>query len=101
MSFDQSVYNPGAVITLTVDYTTDDSTGGGNIVSEVTAVVSDSENSASSTGSFTVDSGPATPLPITVTASDNRPSPGTWTLTSNDVTGSGPWTGVAVLTSEA
>jgi len=101
MSFDKAVYNPGDVITLTVDYGTDDSAGGGNIVSEVTAVVSDSENSASSTSSFTVDSGPATPLPTSVSASDNRPSPGTWALGSNDISGSGPWTGVAVLTSMA
>lgn len=99
LSFDKAAYNPGDIITLTVDYTTDDSTAAATSF-ETAVTATDADGTATQSGPFTVN-GAAEPMPVTVTATDNRPSPGTWTLASNVVTGTGPWSGIAVLTSVA
>jgi hypothetical protein len=100
MTFDQSVYNPGSTITLTVNYTSDDFTAAA-VSSTATATAADSDVSVNQSAAFSVANGPDTMLPVTVTVTDNRATPGTWTLVSDTVSGSGPWTGVAVLTSVA
>lgn len=107
-SFDQSVYNPGAVVTLTIDYTSTDSSAA-DVSSAVTVTVSDATSGAvtqASNGSvafpdFTT-AGAASADPTTVTVSDNRPTPGTWTQVSNTLSGTAaPFSGVAVFTSVA
>jgi protein-disulfide isomerase-like protein with CxxC motif len=97
VSFDKASYNPGDVITLTVIYASQDSAPAATAFkAQVTAA--DSQTSAEQTVPFTI-SGAQQMLPVTVTVTDSRP--GTWTLLSDTVTGSGPWTGTAVLTSTA
>jgi hypothetical protein len=102
MSFDKSLYNPGDTITFTVNYTSTDFTGTPNQNFEATATVSDTVSTTSSSLGFAVAGTGETVLPTTVSATDNRPTPGTWTLVSNVISGTAPtWTGVAVLTSVA
>src|SRR5690242_3535459 len=100
MTFDQGVYSPGSTITLTVDYTSDDSTVG-DTEFQAAVTVADAANTASASAPFMVATGEPVVMPTTVTATDNRTPAGTWTLASNDLTGTGPFTGVAVLTSVA
>jgi hypothetical protein len=107
-AFDQPVYNPGATITLTIDYTSTDSSAA-NVSSAVTVTVSDAVSGAvtqASDGSVSfpdfATAGAVTADPTTVSVSDNRPTPGTWTQVSNTLSGTAaPFTGVAVLTSVA
>jgi uncharacterized protein YfaS (alpha-2-macroglobulin family) len=99
MTFDQAVYNPGDTITLTVIYTSTDAASS-DVGSTVTATVTDASTSASQSGTLTVAAAGAM-LPVTAAATDTRTPSGTWTLASDTVTGSNPWTGTAVLTSVA
>jgi hypothetical protein len=107
-SFDQAVYNPGATITLTIDYTSTDSSAA-DVSSAVTVTVSDATSGAvtqASNGSvafpdFTT-AGAESADPTTVTVSDNRSPAGTWNQVSNVLSGSAaPFSGVAVFTSVA
>jgi hypothetical protein len=109
-SFDQPSYTTGQTITLTVNYTPDTTGGTVTTVSDVTVTVSDASNTATQASDptnggfpqFTVDSGtPETAEPTTVTVTDDRATPGTWTLVSNTLSDAAPFTGVAVLTSVA
>lgn len=101
LTFDKPVYNLGDVITLTVDYTSDDVTAGAEAIFNASVTITDAVNTASGTAPFTVDAA-GTAQSTTVSASDDRSPAGTWTLVSNDLTGSAaPFTGVAVLTSAA
>ena len=110
-SFDQNLYTTGQTVTLTVDYTSDTTGGTTDTVSDVTVTISDSTNTTTQASApdgaapfpqFTVQSGSAeSPLPTTVTVTDDRATPGTWTLVSNTQTTAAPFTGVAVLTSVA
>jgi hypothetical protein len=104
LSFDKEVYNPGEPVTLTVKYVTPNSNSlqFGEHAAQVTTSVTDSLGTATKSASFTVDSGAAQSLPISVVASDDKPPPGgTWVMVSNTLTGTGPWDGIAVLTSYA
>jgi len=109
-AFDQPEYAPGAVITLTVEYSSSDLEAASSVASAVTASLSDSTSGTvtqASDGSaafpdFTVSTPASTAEPVTVSATDNRTAPGTWTLVSNTLSGTAaPFTGVAVLTSTA
>jgi hypothetical protein len=109
-SFDQPVYAPGATITLTVNYTSTDVTSTpSDTAANITVTVSDSADSAvvTSDGSAafpmlnTSAPGAETVDPTTVSVTDSRPTPGTWTLVSNTLADAAPFTGVAVLTSVA
>jgi hypothetical protein len=109
-TFDQTVYTSGQTITLTVNYTPDTTGGVVATTNDITVTITDAANtvsqeSAANQGSFpqfTVDSGsPEAPEPTTVTVSDDRTTPGTWTLVSNTLSAVAPFTGVAVLTSVA
>lgn len=106
-----AVYSPGEPITLTVSFTSDDVVPPSEIASAVTVALSDqasgtvsmtSDGSASFPG-FSVASSSETVEPATVEASDNRATPGTWTVAQPPVfTGSAaPFAGTAVLTSVA
>jgi hypothetical protein len=108
--FDQDVYTSGQTITLTVNYTPDTTGGVVATVSDVTVTVSDADNTVTQASDatnagfpqFTVDSGaPETAEPTTVTVTDDRSTPGAWTLVSNTLSTAAPFTGVAVLTSVA
>jgi hypothetical protein len=100
-AFDQDVYTTGQTITLTVDYTPDTTGGLVATVSDITATQA-SVPSPSAFPQFTVDSGaPEAAEPTTVTVTDDRATPGTWTLVSNTLTDAAPFTGTAVLTSVA
>jgi len=105
--FDQPVYNPGATITLTVNYTSTDGTSA-NVSSGVMVTVTDSAGSATETSDGSVNfpdfatAGAVTADPTTVSVSDNRTPAGAWTQVSNTLSGSAaPFTGVAVFTSVA
>jgi hypothetical protein len=100
LSFDQAVYSPGETITLTVTYTSDDFTAA-SITSTAAVTVTDASTSASQSAPFSVADGTQAMLPVTVSATDDRATPGTWAVQSDTVAGSGPWTGTAVLTSTA
>ena len=100
LSFDQAVYNPGAVITLTVMYTSTD-TAASDITSAVTATVTDAVSTVTSSPATLTVAAAGQAEPTTVTAADNRTPAGTWVLVSNGFTGTGPFTGTAVLTSTA
>jgi hypothetical protein len=101
LTFDKSAYNPGDVITLTVDYTSDDATSGAESVFNASVTITDAVNTATGSAPLTVDATGAA-QPTTVSASDDRSPSGTWTLVSNDLTGTAaPFAGVAVLTSAA
>jgi hypothetical protein len=109
-SFDQTVYTSGQTITLTVNYTPDTTGGVIATTNDITVTITDAANSVTQTSSaseggfpqFTVDSGsPEAPEPTTVTVTDDRTTPGTWTLVSNTLSAAAPFTGVAVLTSVA
>jgi hypothetical protein len=109
-AFDQDVYTTGQTITLTVDYTPDTTGGLVATVSDITVTVTDADNTATQASvpspsafpQFTVDSGaPEAAEPTTVTVTDDRATPGTWTLVSNTLTDAAPFTGTAVLTSVA
>ena len=110
-SFDQAVYTSGQTITLTVNYTPDTTGGLVATVSDVTVTVTDADNTATQASTseagtafpqFTVDSGsPESAEPTTVTVTDDRATPGAWTLVSNTLSAAAPFTGVAVLTSVA
>lgn len=101
LSFDKPVYNPGDVITLTVQYTSADFTGG-SVTSEVAVTVADAMASASGSAPFAVSTGTEVPVPATVTVTDDRTPPGTWILVSDVLAGtSSPFAGTAVLTSVA
>jgi hypothetical protein len=98
--FDKLVYNPGEVVTLTVDYTSTDSSPA-DIASTVTVTAVDASSTAVPvTGTLTVAAAGQAQA-VTVGASDDRIPPGTWVLVSNAVSGTGPFTGIAVLTSTA
>jgi hypothetical protein len=106
-TFDQPVYNPGATITLTVNYSSTDETTS-NVSSSVLVTMTDSAGSASQTSDGSVNfpdfatAGAVTADPATVSVSDNRPTPGTWAQVSNVLSGSAaPFAGVAVFTSVA
>jgi hypothetical protein len=107
-SFDQPVYTTGSTITLTVDYTSTDTTSTpADTAFNVTVTVADSADSVTNTSDgsvafpmFTTSTpGAESADPTTVTVTDNRP--GTWTLVSNTLSAAAPFTGVAVLTSVA
>lgn len=110
-SFDQPVYTSGQTITLTVNYTPDTTGGVVDTASDITVTVSDAANTVTQSSSaaeagafpqFTVESGaPETAEPTTVTVTDDRATPGAWTLVSNTLSDASPFTGVAVLTSVA
>lgn len=110
-SFDQPEYNPGQTITLTVTYTSTDEAAGSSVVSAVTAALTDASTTTAVTqtsdGSasfpdFTVTTPANSAEPTTVAVSDNRSTPGTWALVSNNIAGNAsPFTGTAVLTSTA
>jgi hypothetical protein len=110
-SFDEPVYNSGDTITLTINYTSTDSTGGTEaVVSAVTVTVTDSAGDATQVSdggvnfpNFTVGSTTSAVVdPTTVAVTDNRSTPGTWTEVSNNLSGTeAPFTGVAVFTSVA
>jgi hypothetical protein len=108
-SFDQPSYTTGQTITLTVDYTPDTTGGTVITVSDITVTATDASNTATAVSTagnsdfpaFTVDSGsPETAVEATLTVTDNRTPPGTWTLVSNILSDS-PFAGVAVFTSVA
>jgi hypothetical protein len=110
-SFDQAVYTSGQTITLTVNYTPDTTGGTVDTAADITVTVTDASNTATQASTtdpntafpqFTVQSGsPETAEPTTVTVTDDRSTPGAWTLVSNTLTTAAPFTGVAVLTSVA
>jgi hypothetical protein len=108
-SFDQPSYPPGAVVTLTVGYTSTDVAAASSVATAVTVALSDADNSATqvSDGSATYpDLTTVTPgtnaEATTVSATDSRTPSGTWTLVSNNISGSAPsFTGIAVLTGTA
>lgn len=109
-TFDQPEYNPGQTITLSVVYTTTDLAAATTVTSAVTAVLTDATSgsvSQASDGSasfpnFVVSNPSGSPEPVDVTVTDDRTTPGTWTLVSNTVAGTAaPFTGTAVLTSTA
>lgn len=109
-SFDQPVYTTGSTITLTVDYTSTDTTSTPTDTAfNVTVTVADSADSVTNTSDgsvafpmFTTSApGTETADPTTLTVTDNRATPGTWTLVSNTLSDAAPFTGVAVLTSVA
>jgi hypothetical protein len=99
-TFDQAVYDPGDTITLTVDYSSTDSAPA-DVISTVTVTATDASGTATSPATLTVAGGSQQAEPVTVSASDSRVPSGTWTVISNTVSGTGPFTGVAVLTSLA
>lgn len=103
ITFDKAVYNPGDTITCTVDYTSTDAAPAAPATPTVTVTVSDSAPStASQDATFSVAAAGSSPLATTVSAVDDRTPAGTWTVVSNDLSGTGsPWEGVAVLTSVA
>jgi hypothetical protein len=109
-SFDKGLYNPGDTMTLTVNYTTTDTTGGqGDVAFPITVALSDASSSVSltSTGAidfpdFTLNEGAVSPQLTTVSVSDARTPPGTWALVSNTISTSvSPYPGTAVFTSVA
>lgn len=110
-NFDQPSYvsGSGAAITLTIQYASSDLADGSDIVSAVTAVLSDTSGTLSqvsdTSGNFpsliTVAPGDS-PDPTAVSAADSRATPGVWTLVSNSFSGgTAPFVGTAVLTSVA
>jgi hypothetical protein len=106
-AFDQPVYNPGATITLTINYTSTDGTVA-DVASTVTVTVTDATGTATQSSDVSGDfpdftvAGAATVEPTTVTVADNRSPAGAWTEVSNVLSGTAvPFTGVAVFTSVA
>jgi len=100
LNFDKTLYVTGDTIHLTVDYTSTDVVSGSAITSAVAVTVSDTASTASTSSNFSVNDGPPTAEPTTVSATDNRTAPGVWSVSSNVVSGTAPtFTGVAVLTS--
>ena len=106
-TFDQPVYNPGATITLTVNYSSTDETIS-NVSSSVLVTMTDSAGSASQTSDGSVNfpdfatAGAVTADPTTVSVSDNRSPAGTWTEVSNTLSGTvSPFAGVAIFSSVA
>lgn len=109
--FDSAEYSPGATITLTVDYTSTDTASSASIANAVTVTLSDAASGSvaqASDGSASFPmfstSVPATGAePVSVSASDNRATPGTWALVSNTPGPEtvAPFSGIAILTSTA
>lgn len=106
-SFDQPVYNSGAAITLTINYTSTDAAVA-DVSSAVTVTVTDADNNAAQTSDGSGNfpnlevAGAATVEATTVTVSDDRSPAGVWTEVSNVLSGTAaPFTGVAVFTSVA
>jgi hypothetical protein len=103
VTFDKGVYNPGDTIYVTLEYTQTSTSGGtGEVVYQLTALFTDTVTSVESSTekNFTVNSGTTpVPDPLSVTGSDNRPTPGTWAVYSNVMNSDG--TGTAVLSSTA
>jgi hypothetical protein len=108
-TFDESVYNPGDTITMTVNYTSSDVTPDGNVDNPITVTVTDADSTqavasvdATPFPNFTV-SAEGTAEPTTVSAADTRTPLGVWTVVSNDLTPGtdAPFDGIAVLTSTA
>lgn len=105
--FDKAIYIPGDVITLAVNYTSDDLDPGTSVVTAVSVALSDAVNTASQTSDgsasfpdLTVETPSGTPSAVSVSATD--PRPGTWVLVSNAFSGDvAPFAGQAVLTSVA
>lgn len=109
-AFDQPVYTSGQMITLTINYTSTDFTGGGEPVSStVTVTVTDEAGDATQTSDdsgnfpgFSVNGSVVVVDPTTAEVTDDRTPPGTWTEVSNVLTGdASPYTGVAVFTTTA
>jgi hypothetical protein len=106
-SFDQPVYNPGATITLTINYTSSDGAVA-DVSSNITVTVTDASGTATQSSDvsgnfpdFTVADA-ATVEPTTVTVADTRSPAGAWTEVSNVLSGTAsPFTGVAIFTSVA
>jgi len=100
ITFDKPVYNPGDVITLTVDYTSTDLISVPEVTSTATVELTDAAGSTSGTSDFLVQPAGTEPEPTTAVVTDNRG--GAWALVSNAFTGTtAPFPGVAVLTSAA
>jgi hypothetical protein len=104
-SFDAASYAPGAPVTLTVQYTSDDVADASAVATAVTATLSDgaspdvsqTSDDSGNFPSFTTSTPGNTPRPVTVIA-----SPGVWTVVSNAFADGGPpFLGTAVLTSVA
>ena len=107
-AFDQAEYSSGATITLVVDYTSTDTASAASIANAVTVTLSDAASGSvaqASDGSASFPmfntAVPAGAQPVTVSAADSRTPSGAWALVSNTLSGTGPFTGVAVLTSTA
>ena len=109
-SFDSASYAPGATITLTVSYSSTDEDAATDVASAVTATLSDSTSGSVSQSSdasgnfpeFTVSTPANAAEAVTVSATDNRATPGVWTVVSNEFAAGGPpFEGTAVLTSVA
>ena len=109
-AFDAPEYNPGQAINLTVNYTSSDLASAASVASAVTVTLTDAASGAvtqasDTSGNFpdlTVTAPSAGAQPTSVSASDSRATPGTWTLVSNTISGdAAPFTGVAVLSSTA
>lgn len=103
VTLDKSSYSPGDTMTATVTYTqTMTTTGQGPQTYVLTVTATDTANGTftQKTEAFTVGfpSG-AVPDPVAPSGSDNRPSPGAWAVTSNEMDQDG--NGSAVLTSTA
>jgi hypothetical protein len=106
-SFDQPVYNSGATITLTINYTSTD-VSVADVTSVVTVTVTDADSNVSQTSDSSGNfpnlevAGASTVEATTVGVSDNRSPVGVWTEVSNVLSGTAaPFTGVAVFTSVA
>lgn len=107
-AFDAASYAPGAPVTLTVQYTSDDAADASEVATAVTVALSDgvspdASQSSDESGNFpsfnTATPGNG-PHPVTVSATDARP--GEWTVVSNVFADGGPpFLGTAVLTSVA
>ena len=108
-AFDKALYNPGDVITLTVDYVSSDVAAATAVASAVTVALTDSSGTASQTSDgsvafpdFNTSVTGTEPEPVSVSVTDSRSPSGTWTVVSNAFTGTtAPFPGVAVLTSVA
>jgi hypothetical protein len=109
-SFDQPSYSPGQTINLTVVYTSTDLAAASSVASAVSVTLNDSASGSVAQAS---DGSAAFPMfataipadsaqPVTVSATDNRATPGAWAVVSNSLAGdAAPFTGTAVLTSTA
>lgn len=103
LTFDQASYAPGQAITLTVDYTSTDEAPASSVTNAVTVALADAASgSVTQSQDFTVSTPANEAEPVTVSATDDRSTPGTWTLVSSALTGTAPpFSGTAVLTSAA